>query len=78
MRAWFLSLFRFRDVSLPQEMKAAYWSGPQTARVVYAKPERDEIKPACVHCYGDGDQVAEEIKLERAGQKVRPFKRGTK
>jgi hypothetical protein len=77
MRAWFLSLFRFRDVSLPQEMKAL-WGTEQTARIVYAKPERDEIKPACVHLYGDGDQVAEEIRVERAGQKVMPFKRGKK
>lgn len=77
MRAWFLSLFRFRDVSLPQEMKAL-WGTEQTARIVYAKPERDEMKPGAVHMFTDNDLIAEEIKLEQAGQKVMPFKRGKK
>lgn len=43
-------------------------------RVVYAKPERDEIKPSCTHLYSDADELAEEIKRETAGQKVKPFK----
>ena len=43
-------------------------------RVVYAKPERDEIKPSCVHLYSDADELAEEIKRETAGQKVKPFR----
>lgn len=50
----------------------------QKPRVIYAKPERDEINEACVHLWSDNDLIAEEIKLEQAGQKVMPFKRGKK
>jgi hypothetical protein len=51
---------------------------PITApRVVYATPERDESKPACVHLYGDADEQAAEMKAAQA--KVTTFKaRGKK
>lgn len=37
-------------------------------RVIYATPERDELKPGCVHCYGENDMLA----LELAEAATRP------
>ena len=33
-------------------------------RVIYDKPERDEIKPSCVHLYSDADELAAELKRQ--------------
>lgn len=57
MKAWFSSQPTRLDI-LRQITKGS----TPLVRVLYATPERDEIKPACVHIFTDADELAEEIK----------------
>jgi hypothetical protein len=61
------------DQPLPQQLaKLKQAMGDvKPPRVVYATPERDELKPSCVHMYSDSDVLALQLKRERE-QKDQP------